>query len=146
MEIFRSLGIEEEIRAKRTGDQQAGGVARGKNLADPAIEWMRPHAWPDVEGLSPTPPATCDQHVLEPILRAHAERLGADVRFNTELVSFAQDREVRALIRNRQTGEEQEVQAAYLIGADGANGTTREILGISRDGPGVLQHWMNIHL
>jgi len=144
MEIFRSLGIEEEIRAKRTGDQQAGGVARGKNLADPAIEWMRPHAWPDINGLSPTPPATCDQHVLEPILRAHAERLGADVRFNTELVSFVQDGEVRALIRNRETGEEQEVQAAYLTGADGANGTTREAVGIAHNGPGVLQHWMNI--
>lgn len=105
MEIYRSVGIEEEIRAKRTGNQQAGGVARGRNLADPDIEWMRANAWPSVEGLSPTNPATCDQHVLEPILRAHAQRLGARVRFNTELTSFEQDeRGVRALICDRATG------------------------------------------
>ena len=29
MEIFRSLGLEAKIRARRTGDQQAGGIARG---------------------------------------------------------------------------------------------------------------------
>ncbi|WHZ25809.1 MAG: Polyketide hydroxylase WhiE VIII [Nitrospira sp.] len=145
MEIYRSLGIEEEIRAKRTGDQQAGGVARAKNLADPDIQWMRAHAWPDVEGLSPTPPATCDQHVLEPILRAHAQRLGADVRFNTEFISFEQDNQtVRARIRHRATGKEEDVVAEYVIAADGADGTTREKLGIPRHGPGVLQHWMNI--
>src|SRR2546421_10965195 len=37
MEIFRSLGIEDEIRSNKTGDQQAGGVARGRTLSDPAI-------------------------------------------------------------------------------------------------------------
>jgi putative polyketide hydroxylase len=34
--------------------------------------------------------------------------------------------------------------SAYLVAADGANGDTREKLGIERKGPGVLQHWMNI--
>jgi putative polyketide hydroxylase len=35
MEIFRGLAIDEEIRAKRTGDQQGGDIARGRSLADP---------------------------------------------------------------------------------------------------------------
>jgi putative polyketide hydroxylase len=144
MEIFRSLGLEAEIRAKRTGDQQAGGIVRGKNLADPEIQWGGP-AWPDASPYSPTQPATCDQHVLEPILRHYAERLGADIRFSTEFVSFEQDAaDVRALIRDRQTGKEETIVADYLIAADGANGTIREMLGIDRSGPGVLQHWMNI--
>ncbi|HET7619905.1 MAG TPA: FAD-dependent monooxygenase [Vicinamibacterales bacterium] len=145
MEIFRGLGIEDEIRANKTGDQQAGGIARGRTLSDPDLTWMRGSAWPDVTGLSPTPPATCDQHVLEPILRAHAERRGADVRFNTELVSFAQsDDRIDAIVRDRATGRDEHVQADYLVAADGANGSVREMLGIDRDGPGVLQHWMNI--
>lgn len=145
MEIFRSLGIEEEIRANRTGDQQGGGVARGKNLADPEIQWMRAQAWPEVGSVSPCNPATCDQQVLEPILRAHAQRLGADVRFNTEFISFEQDNQtVRARIRNATTGKEENVVAEYVIAADGANGTVRKKLGIPRNGPGVLQHWMNI--
>ena len=144
MEIFRSLGLEAEIRAKRTGDQQGGGIARGKNLADPEIQWGGP-AWPDASPYSPTQPATCDQHVLEPILRHCAERLGADIRFSNEFLSFEEDAAgVHAVIRNRETGKQETVVADYLIAADGAGGTLRETLGIDRSGPGVLQHWMNI--
>jgi putative polyketide hydroxylase len=144
MEIFRSIGLEEEIRAKRTGDQQGGAIARARNLADPDIQWGGP-AWPDASAVSPTQPATCDQHVLEPILRRHAERQGADVRFNTELEAFEQDgQSVRAHIRNRDTGEQETVVAQYLVAADGANGTSRERLGIERSGAGALQHWMNL--
>src|SRR6266496_2673771 len=51
MEIFRSIGIEEDIRANATGDQQAGGVARGRTLNDPEITWMRGSAWKDVGSL-----------------------------------------------------------------------------------------------
>lgn len=144
MEIFRGLGLEAEIRAKQTGDQQGGGIARGRNLADPDVQWGGP-AWPDARAYSPCQPATCDQHVLEPILRQHAERLGADVRFSTEFVSFEQDASaVRAVIRNRETGSEETVVADYLIAADGAGGTLRQMLGIGRSGPGALQHWINV--
>jgi hypothetical protein len=67
------------------------------------------------------------------------------VRFNTELLSVVRrDDHVEALIRDRASGIEQKVRAAYLIAADGANGTAREQLGIGRNGAGVLQHWMNI--
>jgi 2-polyprenyl-6-methoxyphenol hydroxylase-like FAD-dependent oxidoreductase len=142
MEIFRSLGLEAEIRAKRTGDQQGGAIVRAKNLSDPNVQWDGP-AWSDASPYSPTQPATCDQHVLEPILRRHAERLGAKMHFNTEFEAIEEDRQ-RARIRNRTTGEEQTVVADYLIAADGANGTLRERLGIARSGTGVLQHWMNI--
>jgi putative polyketide hydroxylase len=89
MEIFRALGIENEVRAQRTCNQRPGGIARAKTLSGPQVHWMMESAWPDVTGLSATTAETCDQHVLEPMLRAHAERRGADVRFNTELMSFA---------------------------------------------------------
>ena len=145
MEIFRGLGIEAEIRARRTGDQQGGGVARGRNLSDPDLQWMRAAAWPDVAGLSPTDPATCDQHVLEPILRTHAERLGARTCFNTELTALeVYEDGIKGTVRNRASGAMETIDAAYLIAADGANGTLRERLGIGQEGPGVLQHWMNV--
>ncbi|MES0027668.1 FAD-dependent monooxygenase [Mesorhizobium sp. M0040] len=144
MEIFRSLGLEEEIRTNRTGDQQAGAIARARNLADPEIQWGGP-AWPDASALSPTQPATCDQHVLEPILRRYAERNGADVRFSTELVTFDEDETVvRAEIRDIATYAKEVISADYLIVADGANGSLRERLEISRSGAGGLQHWMNV--
>ncbi|WP_454813280.1 FAD-dependent monooxygenase [Labrys neptuniae] len=144
MEIFRSISLEAEIRAERTGDQQGGGIARAKNLADPDIHWSE-LGWPDAHPFSPTQPSTCDQHVLEPILRRHAEHHGADIRFNSQLEGFDEDaRGVRARIRNLASGEEEAVYADYAIAADGANGGMRERLGIGCSGPGSLQHWISI--
>ncbi len=100
MEIFRSLGLEDEIRVNRTGDQQGGGIARGKTLADPDIQWSGA-AWPDATPVSPTQPATCDQHILEPILRRKAKQSGADIRFGTECLSIEED--ARGCVRTSAT-------------------------------------------
>jgi putative polyketide hydroxylase len=144
MEIYRELGIETEIRAHRTGDQKSGDIARAKNLSDPNLRWLG-HPWADTEDVSAATAETCDQDRLEPILRAHAERLGANVRFNTELIDFEQDRsEVRCVVRDLATGAEETITAAYLVAADGVSGRTRDRLGILRHGPGPLQHWMNL--
>src|SRR3954467_10501168 len=119
MEIYRSLGIEAEIRARNLIDDRSAYVARMKNLAHSEISWQGV-PWSDTSDISPTTAATCDQDQLEPILRAHAERLGADVRFDTELLDWTQDRDgVSARIRDRSTGAEQTVRAQYMIGADG---------------------------
>src|SRR5262245_23212401 len=73
MEIFRGLGIEEEIRAHRTGDQKGGEIARARNLAASDVQFM-PNPWTDMSELSAAAAETCDQDRLEPILRRHAER------------------------------------------------------------------------
>lgn len=144
MEIFRTLRLESEIRANRTGDQQGGGLGRGRNLADPDLQWSEV-TWPDASPFSPTQPATCDQHVLEPILKARASALGADIRFGTEFLSLVQHEDgVHAQVRTRAAGDERTIEATCLIAADGAAGTLREMLGVGRTGAGVLQHWMNI--
>jgi 2-polyprenyl-6-methoxyphenol hydroxylase-like FAD-dependent oxidoreductase len=144
MEIFRSLGIESEIRQFDDVDDRDAQVARKTNLDSPETVWQGV-PWSDTQDLSPTTAAVCDQDQLEPILRAHAERLGADVRFNTELVEFEQNEDgVIALVRDRATGRDDTVKAAYLIAADGTAGGARKAMGIERHGPGVLQHWMNV--
>ncbi|HSR98567.1 MAG TPA: FAD-dependent monooxygenase [Kofleriaceae bacterium] len=144
MEIFRSLGIEDEIRARKTGDQKSGQIARAKNLADPDVQFMG-LPWAGTSDFSATTAETCDQDRLEPILRAHAEQLGADARFGTELVALeAGETEVRARVRELATGREETITAAYAIAADGTGGRTYERLGLARRGPGVLQHWMNL--
>src|SRR3954464_300996 len=144
MEIYRSVGIEDEIRARDLIDDKSAYVARMKNLRDSEISWQG-IPWSDTRDVSPTTAATCDQDQLEPILRSHAERLGADVRFNTELIDFNQDdKGVSARLRDRGTGVDRRVRARFLIGADGTHSPVREALGIGRHGPGVLQHWMNV--
>ncbi|MBP1934822.1 2-polyprenyl-6-methoxyphenol hydroxylase-like FAD-dependent oxidoreductase [Ammoniphilus resinae] len=117
---------------------------RAKNLADPNVS-LGEQAWPDMNDISPTTAAECEQDRLEPILKANAERHGADVRFNTELMDFVQDAQgITARIRDQATQAEETVYASYLIIADGVNGNSREKIGVGRHGPGVLQHWMNV--
>jgi 2-polyprenyl-6-methoxyphenol hydroxylase-like FAD-dependent oxidoreductase len=144
MEIYRGAGIEAEIRGRDLIDDRSAYVGRVKNLGDSEVSWQG-IPWSDTTDISPTTAASCDQDQLEPILRAHAEHGGADVRFNTEMVSFTPTAgQVLARIRDRSTRAETTVRAQYLIGADGTQSTVREALGIRRHGPGVLQHWMNV--
>jgi putative polyketide hydroxylase len=144
MEIYRGLAVEDEIRRCDPIDERLAHVGRMKNLADAEIAWQGV-PWADTSDISPTSAGVCDQDRLEPILRRHAERHGADVRFGTELVGFVQDQAgVTGLIRNRGDGAGDTVRAMYLVAADGAHGSVRDGLGITRHGPGVLQHWMNV--
>lgn len=144
MELYRGAGIEADIRAHRTGDQKSAPLARTANLAAEEVTWQD-MPWADTSDIGPASAATCDQDHLEPILRVHAERRGAEVRFNTELLDVEQDADgVHARIRDRGTGREEVVHASYLVVADGTKGPVRERLGIERHGPGVLQSWMNV--
>jgi putative polyketide hydroxylase len=144
MEIYRSVGLEAEIRGCDSIDERSAYIARVANLADEHITWQGV-PWADTSDISPTAAAVCDQDQLEPMLRAHAERHGADIRFNTECLGFEQDEDgVTARIRDRGTGRDNTVRASYLVAADGTRGAVRDALGIKRHGPGVLQHWMNV--
>jgi 2-polyprenyl-6-methoxyphenol hydroxylase-like FAD-dependent oxidoreductase len=144
MEIYRSVGLEHEIRTHRTGDQKAAEIARAPNLASPDVQFLG-KPWADMSGLSAAAAETCDQDVLEPILRAHAKRLGAEMRFDTEVVALrATDRDVLCRLRDNRTGHEESVPADYLLACDGVGGASRDALGIARHGPGILQHWMNL--
>ncbi|KAI5988820.1 FAD binding domain-containing protein [Pisolithus albus] len=74
------------------------------------------------------------QPVLEAIMSEHLAQLGCTVELGTRLVSFTQDeRSVRVkVVKHRDDVDEEEVEedieVAYLIGADGAKGITRKQL------------------
>jgi putative polyketide hydroxylase len=97
-----------------------------KGSSSPAIEY------------SPCTGAALTQDRLEPILRERAIELGADVRLETELVSFEQDGVgVTATLRGRDRTE-YHLRADFLVAADGHRSPIREALGIGRDGRGHL--------
>ncbi|KIK12276.1 hypothetical protein PISMIDRAFT_76704, partial [Pisolithus microcarpus 441] len=73
------------------------------------------------------------QPTLEAIVREHLAKLGCTVELGTRLISFSQDEKcVRAkVVKHRgDDGEEveEDIEAAYLISADGAKGITRKQL------------------
>lgn len=141
MELLRGIGVEDEIRALDEGRESL--IIRVDTLAGTEFERHSMGGDEEFGGLTPTGQIWCDQDQFEPIVRARASALGADVRFGVELVSLTQDDdEVRAVVR--EMGEERVVIASYVLACDGAQSPVRERLGITLSGPGVLAHQAGI--
>ncbi|QWF83609.1 FAD-dependent monooxygenase [Amycolatopsis sp. CA-230715] len=149
-EIYRSLGLTEEIALASAELAGFNGMVSGSTLVD--ARW--PELTPDLGAkvamhqemlsLSPGQSILCPQDVLEPVLRAAAERDGADVRFGTELRALRQDgdRVTATLASDAGTIT---VTADYVIAADGARSPIRESLGIARGGIGHLADNLDVY-
>jgi len=147
MEIFRSVGLEELVRAKSEMQfVQDAGVVGVETLAGGATAHYIANFNEGVRDLSPTVRVFLSQNVLEPALRETAERLGAAIEFSTECISFEQDAGgIEALIRNRDTGKTRHVRARYLIAADGAHSRIRDALGVRMRGHGTFSNSITIY-
>jgi 2-polyprenyl-6-methoxyphenol hydroxylase-like FAD-dependent oxidoreductase len=138
MELFRSWGLEPEIRSAAADANVLGWIC--ETLAAEDGELM-PTGFPSSEqaaAISPSAPAVVGQDEVERVLLRHLRWLGGgDVRFGTELTGFVPhpDR-VRATLRDPESGERRTVDAAYMIGADGAYSSVRQALGLEMRGPG----------
>jgi 2-polyprenyl-6-methoxyphenol hydroxylase-like FAD-dependent oxidoreductase len=147
MEIIRSLGIEDPVRQESYRRfEPDGAIMSVESIAGNELNWDIPTLNEFVKDLSPTERLFITQNALEPMLAPRACALGADIRFNTELVSFAPDADgVSAVIRDRATTDETRVRARYLIGADGNRSAVRQQLGIAMRGRGVLSKSITIY-
>src|SRR5688500_16022316 len=147
MEIIRSLGIEDSVRQESYRRfEPDGAIMSVESIAGNELNWDIPTLNEFVKDLSPTERLFITQNALEPMLGPRARELGADIRFNTELVSFAPDADgVSAVIRGRATKDETRVRAAWLIGADGNRSMVRQQLGIEMRGRGVLSKSITIY-
>lgn len=143
MELFHRVGVEEAIRQAQPFSIQNSGILRAESLAGKELGWVTQ----DTTGstISPVQGSIIGQDMLEPVLQAHATRLGADIRFNTKLVSFEQDDcGVTVVIRDRNARSQRTIRARYLVAADGHRSTVRQHLGIKMQGPGILGHQISI--
>ncbi|MBA2677719.1 MAG: FAD-dependent monooxygenase, partial [Ktedonobacteraceae bacterium] len=150
MEIYRNLGLEEKIREVGKELQPAVGFLKGATLREalgnvvPSEQKQMREAWQRAE-ISPTPSSRGTQDLVEPILLQEARERGSEVSFSTELLSFEQDEQgVIAHVRDRVSGEERTINAAFMIGADGANSAVLRILGIELNGGKTFGHLLNI--
>ncbi|HET8846744.1 MAG TPA: FAD-dependent monooxygenase, partial [Ktedonobacteraceae bacterium] len=143
MELYRSVGIEPAIRQKESQGLQNFMILRVESLAGKELGSYTQSVRDLSTPASPAPGSLITQDILEPILRAEAEKLGGDLRFNTQLLSSEQDADgVSAVIRDLSSGEKRTVRARYLIAADGNDSPLREHLGIKVHGPGTLSNQM----
>lgn len=145
MELFRIIGLEEAIRAAQSPMAANRGIMRVESLAGSELARLDEGGQEDFSVFSPTTGCIIGQEALEPILAEHAMKLGSEICFDTEMVSFEQDAtRVSALVRERSTCRTWHVQTDYLIAADGSHSSIRDALGIQTQGPGTIAHSLDV--
>ena len=146
MEMYRSVGIEEAIHRVEAPLNMSGNLLLVESLVGQEFDVLQEDIDTFFTGnSSPARGSQTAQDLLEPILRARAEQLGGDLRFNTELVSFEQDEHgITATIRERESSNSHTVRARYLVAADGTHSRIRELVGIGRHGKGTLFHCVSM--
>lgn len=145
LELLRQVpGLEDDLRkAGRPGLETFSMVIAETVTGRPIKTLMEPGVF-DTRALSPAAICAVGQDRIEPVLLRHARALGADVRFSTEVIAFAQTTDgVDVTVRDC-GGAERPVRADYVIAADGARSPTRQKLGITTRGRGTLSHNMSI--
>ena len=147
MEIFRSVGLQEEVEAAAEKEfVQNGAIVSVESLAGRDMTYFFRNFNEGVEHLSPTARLFITQIGLEPVLRDTRAERGAEHLYGTELVGFEQDDDgVTAVIRSRDGGTEQTVRSDYLVAADGAHSKVRERSGIEMAGRGTFADCVTIY-
>ncbi|WP_406460550.1 FAD-dependent monooxygenase [Streptomyces sp. NBC_01622] len=141
MELFRTAGIEADIKAAAALLADNHGILQTPTLVGDAGEWLFKEIDPGggLARFSPTAWCLCSQNDLEPVLLKSARALGGDLRYFHQMESFTQDAEgVTAVVRDRESDEVYTVRADYLVAADGPRSPVRDRLGIGQSGPGDL--------
>ena len=146
MEIFRRLGVEDEIRARSL--DAVPMMSMSASLASPERR-VAPLGFPTAEqaaAVSPTGPVISPQDHVEPVLLRRIEALGlTDIRFGTEVLALRQGASaVETTVVDRTTGERSIVHSEYVVAADGARSTVRDLLGIDVIGPSGFEHYASI--
>ena len=147
MELLRSWGLEDEVRAGQLDLNSTGAWAAGTLTSPEGAEL--PLGVAGIEqaaAASPTTLAAVPQDHLEPVLLGQLQALGlTEIRFGTELSALDQDADgVTVVLRQRAGGAEQAVRAGYLVGADGAHSAVRRLLGIAMNGPDHLNEQLTV--
>ena len=144
MELLGFGGLAEQVpTVTPTLSKLRVRVAAG--LVGPSFHEEIPDPITGLDVVSPAGLGSAGQDKLEPLLRRRAEELGAELRFDTELLSLYQDGDgVTVTLRGRNDERAAEVRADYVVAADGHRSGVRATLGVDRHGPGSLGHSVSI--
>jgi 2,4-dichlorophenol 6-monooxygenase len=150
MEIFRDLGVEDQVLADATDHSLIGDTVFCTSIAGEEIgrilTWGT-HPAREADYRLASPSLTCDipQSYLEPILVRNATIRGTRTRFSTEYLSHVQDASgVDVRVRDRVSGIQYTIGAKYLIGADGARSKVAADIGLPMEGRMDIAGSMNI--
>ena len=150
MEIFRDMGIEDQVLADATDHALVGDTVFCTSIAGEEIGRIRtwgtsPAREADYQLASPCLTVDIPQTYLEPILVRNATVRGTQARFSTEYLSHTQDADgVDVRVLDRLTGSEYSIRAKYLVGADGSRSKVAADIGLPYQGRMDIAGSMNI--
>src|ERR1700721_262335 len=136
MEVFRDLGIEDQVLADATPHALVGDTVFCTSIAGEEIGRIRTwgtHPAREADYQLASPCLICDipQTYLEPILVKNAAARGPQARFSPEYLSHSQDDDgVTTTVRDRLTRATSPIRTRYPIGADGARSLVAEHIGL----------------
>jgi 2-polyprenyl-6-methoxyphenol hydroxylase-like FAD-dependent oxidoreductase len=155
MELFRSMGLERELRAVAVPEDHVFDVSYMTTMSGhelhrfkyPSVTGMRELICSTNDGSMPREPAMrVSQVVIEPALRAsiEAEPL-AEVRYSLALEELSQDAQGVTATLRRADGEVEQLRCDYLVGCDGGRSRVRACVGIGLEGRSRVMQRFLVH-
>lgn len=150
MEVLRDLGLEKQAKRlaaprELMGENTYCTSLTGDELGRVLTWGVEPKRQADYDLASPTMMCDLPQHLLEPLLLSAAGPKKTKVRYDTEYISHVQDDDgVTATLIDRITGQEYQIRAKYMIGADGANSKVVEDIDLPLEGQMGLSGSINV--
>ncbi|WP_133139169.1 FAD-dependent monooxygenase [Legionella genomosp. 1] len=144
MEIFRLWGLESQLRQHQLPAEAHRFIwlesLQGKELT-------RVNAKPRPSSYSPTEVAVISQDRVEEALLAAAQSYPQiQCCFNTKMIGFEQDESgVKTTVLDTVSQKQYLIESEYMVAADGANSSTRPLLGIDMQGKDNLGEFCNIY-
>ena len=134
MELLRSWGLEN--RVQDGGHDVEWLMSLSRTLREAGLGDRVEVGYPTIQQsavISPSRPANVPQDHLESVLLDHVRRLpAAQVRLGVHLENIERrGTGYRVVLRDELTGAVEVERAAFVLGADGAHSTVRDLLGIA---------------
>jgi 2-polyprenyl-6-methoxyphenol hydroxylase-like FAD-dependent oxidoreductase len=135
--LCRQLGVADEVEATGIGPSWTEYISTAVSFAGKQIAKIEaPEFYSVSRPISSQMPVMTSQDLLEPILYERATKcLNLEILLSHECTGLEQDDEgVTVLIRKTDTGEELEVRADYVLGADGVRSIVRRKIDANLEG------------
>ena len=152
VEIWRRMGVEEELKQQRAWPDVAGRTGWYTSLGPHGREIISRDAWggnayeEEYASASPCQYSLLPQIRLEPILQKRAlEPNPKGILYDTEVTNVEESVDHVTITYRRKGCEQETVKAKYCIGADGGRGLTDQ-LGIGWEGKRDVVDMVSAHI